>query len=399
VIYKILLAIVFSLTSASCGVVEQEKPDAPVVPPPVPGNEDGGLGGGEKNEFHVSIINPVDQGGSSAFIVTSSFVDPNSNGTVLTKTGCNVAPGAANKDIYCIVHLEEHDLFTHGVEMKFNFPKEMCDYGVRQSSWFYNFEPGIGPNVITYDTENGGSPTNVVILGSGAAGSSVNGDGTATCAFDHSLKPGGSNCCVGKYTITSTDSTPDPLGGAPVISVTTTEGDWGGTFGACVGGHALDDGSPRYGHEFLDVPIGESFPVIGEALDIPYKVLPLSERSNGTSLHGANFFYTPTPNDSTSWPDAFQIPPSGPQISLVSGQPYLELHCTDRSLDINARIRIMVQGWSTATEFAKFRSNTGLLANPDIAGDELGFPNDPSYPFRDYLDWAFSLIGYPELSR
>jgi len=300
------------------------------------------------------------------------------------KTSSWTAPctAAAGEDVSCYVDAMELDLYVRGLELRYNVPKNMCNYYVFSPYYYYNLEPGYGAESFSYDVNAAGAVVNKVIGGANAAHSSWNGI-TPTCNYNYNT-PGvnGPNCCLGSYTLTTRTWDPslnvDPgtgvaAGGYGAPAVATVE--WGGRAVNCLKGPAMDSQSKTAGGWPKDTI--ESVETSGK--NASYNIAAPITKEAASNVHVANYSAAvlAAPNTRLSWKKVFQ---SATNI-YPTVQPYYELTCYDRAEEIKSRIRLYVREWNNVAQF-DLRTTTG---NPDIGGSEATYPNQP---INDYFDWA-----------
>ncbi len=287
-------------------------------------------------------------------------------------TGCTVTEadlGTSAADISCILQAQEGDLYFGGSALHYNVPTDMCSYLYFSPYWYYQYPYGYGDNAFTVTENAAGALT----LSNNNGTVTLDATGSPTCIYDHSAEEG-PNCCLGKYTLTTIPWDADAgAAGSPEQST----GDWGGTIGDCISGSAKDtqDKSDE------GLPLSDIFLVEGVGINEVYTIASPLKKEKLSNLYLANADLTSTIENS------------------MFGSRYYEFACLDRSFEVKARIRVQIQEWNTASEFAK--QTTG---NPN-AGEPTGIEDPPfeDQPLNDRWDWNrfYTALGndttpYPE---
>lgn len=170
---------------------------------------------------------------------------------------CKIDTTASGKDVNCLVHVREHDLYARGLTFEINVPTTMCKYLWEIPYYYYNFEPGTGPRDISaiYDGDNGVMLSCLVDSVAGTVSGNtcyfpngegnIKGDGVVSCIYDHTAAEG-PNCCEGEYAASITTRT--EIASAPGTynySTSKSSGKYGGHHGQCIGGPATQNEWPR----------------------------------------------------------------------------------------------------------------------------------------------------------
>ncbi|MCB9073829.1 MAG: hypothetical protein H6623_09415 [Bdellovibrionaceae bacterium] len=336
---KTLYSLCIIIFAIGCSKKTEDSSTLPSVDPTTPGS---GIGSPDETAgFNVSVVPPS---------TANYFIHKDGD----FSADCAVDPDAtayADRDISCIIEVEELEGRFHGIDMKLNVPTGSCSYATYYPYFYYGLEHGTGPTAVslTYDADN-------VLTGSSVTGPGyVTSDGTPMCDYDHSPADG-PNCCYGTYTLTKTvDVNP------PTVE---TDIDWGGTPGNCVqGAGKTAERTKVYGlpvTTIYDTAIGLSVEhTVGDSLLLP------------DSLLFANYFSGATPT-------AFQA------ASTFPGNPYYEFACYDTAHELKRRIRVMVREWNEESEF-----ELEAAGDPDTTGVEA----DWGTPINDYEDWKDIVDG------
>ncbi len=313
----------------------------------------GGADSIDTSKFTIAVDNP--EYGSRATI--NRIATSDSNGSLTRTTSCVADPSdSSGKDVYCVVNIEELDLYMHGAKLIYNFPSSKCDIGYFQPYWFYSHQAGVGPTTVAAAKSKDGKyiTTEQYTSGGSLAGNAnvyITKDKiSCSSRYDHSVSDTKApNCCQGTYnlyevkekdclttspcTAQSTVLVPGAedtcyLGGtdataagaqawelqanlgtyenrcweanpASVLAGSGTSGtvvsenvDWGGSFGNCAAGPGKSDKWTTVLEEYK-TPTG-FYKTIGSAGYIKgeFEVKPLENYRTFYSFHSANF-YTP----------------------------------------------------------------------------------------------------------
>lgn len=284
-------------------------------------------------------------------------------GTTNFSSECKIANGAAaGNDVLCVAEVEELDLFFNNISVQYHVPASMCTYLMVRPYWFYAYEPGIGPTVVSHEVSSTGAITDVL--------NTTN--GVPTCDYNH-ISEGGANCCFGTYTHTTT--TYDSVGG--VTATTSETGDWGGKFGSCAAGPGTSSSFetnptskiplPKY-HHVLSTGINDSF-----TMDAPNIAIFNNTNKVYSNVWTANFY---NPSEHTGGKPAGLLSPAGDSSVLSKPADAYDFRCLDGAEDLQQRIRLFIRDWNTAS--------IAENGDPDATGAD---PNFPTFPINDRSDW------------
>lgn len=330
-------------------------------PSPSPSTTSGPVGTVSAAGFYVTPILP--SGINYYFHEQSSLTSP----CVVSSTETDLA----KKDIYCILDMQEMDLYFNGLTFNFNAPNSMCSYTQLRSYAFYQFNAGTGNvDIISeVDTAADGSTSQPV-------GSAPVANGVPVCPYDYTAK-GGPNCCEGSWTLTETTASP--------ATVTVTTGAYSGLRSNCLAGAAMDvsgaldkDGFPT-AVDFRTLDTGQNFIYTIEA--------PIA-KGYGSNLYIANYFLPTSFGDSgTTFPPSTS---SDFPIPMYTNHQYYEYGCLDAADDYNARVRLLIRSWDTVANFTAY-------SNPYTSPATL----EPEFlsPYHDKDVWQdYAPTGYPGFS-
>jgi hypothetical protein len=309
-------------------------------------------------------------------------------GTGNFSTECRIEEGtslAADKDILCIAEVEELDLFFSELKIQYHFPPSMCSYAKFLPYHFYAYEPGNGETNLTVTFDVDGS----VIANSAGVDPAT---GEPTCAYDYSADGGtGPNCCVGSYTLTTTQkNTPDP----DTISI--SSGDWGGKASSCLTGPALSESYSD--HISVDgYPLTSVTYVEGKGLNDTFTIPATIKATFGGYLMDNNFYaanFYKVSDHSAQSPGVLPADrplamrnPANLTISYLPSDTY-KFECHNRAEEIQYRIRLMIREWNTHP--------IAQGGDPDVTvGNDPDFPDGP---INDRGDWFDLGNAYPGAS-
>lgn len=273
----------------------------------------------------------------------------------------------ANKDINCIVEVEELEGAFHGISMVMNAPPNMCKYVLYYPYIYFGRDYGSGPTAVTAVFDADGD---FVSAGSSITGPGYfNADGTAICNYDYTPTQG-PDCCIGSYTLTKTTPT----------ATTIESKEWTGKPGNC----AVTPAEEVKRDDLDNFPI----PIYYFSLDGFNKEFATKKRSfidyDDSSLYYANY-YTGTA------PAAFKLTTS--PVNEPTGHPYYQWLCLDDAEEIIARIRVQIREWNDIDEF--LLEGAG---NPDTTGTETDWGTNIN-DFKDWLDIFTSGDGFPGMPK
>jgi hypothetical protein len=375
-------------------------------------------------------------------------------------TPCEISPtttpGTAT-DIFCLLHMQEGDMYVHGLQLQANVPAGMCTYFRRMPPFFYNFEPGYVSATVTINTTNGvpsGCSVTGTPLGTGAGSYSVdftapstictvrqnsvdifNVDFTtsAVTMSKYDFRPEGPNCAIGQINVVKValDTTTSPN----ITTTTRSEIKFAqkrSELSGCLRGPAVDGGNWS-SKDTSDWPVGLVSPVLSTGLNERMDVNGFQKTNNGTrhSAHIANMFdykyalFASSParvqtNDPLYLPNLFHpnrdrgnndlnlLLPAYDRAAARDGyatsQYTYEFECLDAAWETKARIRLFVADWNTKEDFDSYATNQAS-SDPDRIGLETGgsTPNCKYIPgigydcndWEDTDDFLRVLFSYP----
>lgn len=275
---------------------------------------------------------------------------------------CGIPSGASGRaaDFFCLLEIEELDLYFNDLDLKVHVPSNMCSYLKESYYSFYAREPGIGPMRVEHKVLADGRIEDVLHTR----------EGVPQCRYDYS-EEGGPNCCTGSYVHTVRTQNEDG-------SFTSSEVEkiWDGSAAQCLSGPAMA----------LATRDGQGFPMplityvegtgIAKSIKIPsakgsfFGSSPL--RSN---LFAANFY---NPGDHKGGkPLSLRKPENG-----VAPRDTYTWECLNRNEDVIARIRLMIREWNSPIE---------ENGDPDATGTDPVFEDE----INDRWDWLDFGEEYP----
>ncbi len=411
---KIFFCIIFGLTLFSCGSEVSSFDEASLSP--------GSSGGGGNNPTDTTPVpTPPSNYDLSQFFVALDATTTypyyvsqlNAHGTK-----CSIAANSTGNDLSCVVEVPELSLFYGGLNFAINVPAGMCEYISETPYWYYNNEVGYGPAAVHIEkTENstGGVSFRCSVNGSGLSSTcsgyqevnfNLNGDElTPECVY-------GSECCLGDYTLTSTNITID-ASGTPTSTVASKDYEWGNSIKSCIGGAgktnwSIFNNAGRPNPKLTEMRNGDLMPYAVKA--------PMLSVGVATNIPAANYFTVLSPaassphyhtgfgtaSGSTSVMPYYIDPISDRSGNAVAkANPYYEYNCLNDSYEIKNRIRVYVREWD---DYAKYTSYvaTGVVSgtpwdvtpgsqegSADCDGLSPDFCNDLS----DSDNFVYNLIG------
>lgn len=291
-------------------------------------------------------------------------------------------PAGPAADIYCILDIQELDLYFGGLTFFYNLPQTMCNYFELMPYSFYML-PVATPSPLSQTVvsikvnANGTIALQTVTVGGNPSPLLASfSSGQVICPFDYTnVVKNGQNCCVGSYTLDQVNAAgPD----------TFSSGNFSGDPTRCLAGPAVDT-QPKDVNNF---PAKSYVNVAGTGLYNSYAVKSPISRSNGSNIYPANWF-TPTTfaNGSNALPATLF-----PASIASTRNPYYQFGCVDRADDYIARIRILVRSWDKTSNFTA-QSNP---YNPGTPEPQFGTG------FHDRSVWddttTASFPGFPGLN-
>jgi len=367
-----LRVIVFSLFGLGLIVSGCEVSNtAATTPAPGGGGSGGGDGAGDALVFQVTA--------TAKDANYSILVSKDGDGT----TPC--VPDADEKEITCIVDLEELDLFFHGLTITATAPYASCKY-VGSRPQFYSVAPvGHQPTDVFYEIDANGAledPTgNVANVNVGDTDPDIyyriNGTwvkhedlyGVAAvaaedlrCPYDYSKVStfsSGKNCCYIEYNkITDNDGDPE-----------TSREDWGGKLSDCYRGAGIQDWQKTNANGF---PV-ELIEAVDDAagLNSTFTITaPIADDELEEQVSVANYFTGGTP-----------------PRALSDGNPYYWYKCYDANREVQYQVNVLVREWNTAGERPE--------GDDDVGGAEgAPFTDEGNNDFTDWDDITISLSGF-----
>lgn len=345
---------------SSCGVQSSKSPAASApVNTNAPSSGSGSSNGSIVNSagFFAELTNDELEDSTVLHIADAAY--GSDVGTTNFSSECKVPYGTtgAAADIFCILEIEELDLYFNDLVIQVHVPSDMCSYLKVKPYSFYRFEAHDGPGTVHYQNNADGSITDI----------SNSSNGVPVCNYDYSAN-GYGNCCTGNYSLVV-----DTIDSSGNTTTNTTTGEWGGHAGNCVTGPAT---STQTIDTTYKTPINSIYYVDGVGFNRTYTI-PKAINTYQTNIWASNFY---NPSDhAASKPEAMTAP-SAAEIADAN-ERYLpndtySWECLDRAEDLLGRIRIMIREW-----------NTDVLAqggNPDVTGAD---PIDATQPLNDRNDW------------
>ena len=298
---------------------------------------------------------------------------PNGANYFIHKTGdfeaaCTVASNEtvyANKDINCIVEVEELEGAFNGISMVMNAPPAMCKYVNYYPYVYFGLDYGVGPTAATVRFDKNGTFVGGTVTGPGYLS-----DGEVKCNYTYKDQ----DCCYGSYTKTKITNylSVDPE--LPQTSTSTSE-EWAGKPGNC----AVTPAEEVQRDETYNLPMPIFyFSTIG--FNKEFVTRKRSIIDGNSSLFYASY-YTGTA------PAAFKLASSFP------GNPNYQWTCVDDAEETVARIRVQIREWNEVEEFV-----LGASGNPDTTGTETDWGSAVN-DFRDWLDIFSGGNGFPGIPQ
>lgn len=335
------LLLVFSLTackekSTDLGVITPVQPTDPALPTPDVIDDSAG--------FNVKANPPK---GANYYIHRKGDFDKL----------CVVATDETNyadKDIECILEVEELEGKFYGLEMVMNLPSSMCRYYTYAPYYYFGEQHGSADGAIfRVDLDASNTFVSQAVV-SGSNVSITTSPSKFQCAFDHQ-PTNGPNCCYGNYTVRTYVN--------GVLTVTETR-DWGGNPGNCVAGPGADQ--PRAKSSNLPM---STIKFVQDGDSERFTVKKSIDMENAYSIYYANYVVD------------VSVPPAAWQMSApfpYTGNPYYQWTCLDDAGEIKARISLQVREWNEVEEFV-----LKAAGNPNTSGTEP----DWITPINDWPDW------------
>lgn len=316
------------------------------------GVSDGGIGGGlpddnapPPNTFAIRRAKAVrwpmrirDQDALKADRTEPCYVEPSSSATELKY--------ADNKDIRCIIDMDELDLHQLGVQFDVVVPEGMCDFLLRVPYIYENFEIGQGPTKVSWTVNEDGTFSDEV----NAMG------GEPYCRYDYSpfgeLYP---NCCYGDYVRSVTS--------AKTGETSVKQGHWGGgQLGDCYYGGGYLDKMAMF--DTQGFPVAQTI-YLGRSGRVQEEDFAGIEGKYGPNVALANYY---DPADHGGGPPA--------AVGARFANRDYDYYCLDDAEETIAHIAIQVREWNEEVEFDADQ-------DPDTVGTEPGW----EAPIDDWDDW------------
>jgi hypothetical protein len=259
----------------------------------------------------------------------------------------------AERDLTCIVEVNELEGRFHGIPMRVNMPKDMCSYMVYDPYYYFGQDYGNGPTAIEVRFDSSGTYVGGTVTGSNGGATA---SGVPYCDFTYNSD---TNCCRGTYDLTTITNYASVDPEKPQTTTVQSDLEWGGKPGNCVSGI----GSTFERAESTGMPL----PVIYESSNgVNSSFETGSSLLTGSSVWYANYYTGVTA------PAAFKM------LDTYTGNPYYEFSCLDDAKELTARIRVRIREWNEVAEF-----ENGSSGDPDTTGLEPNW----STPVNDFLDW------------
>ena len=325
-------------------------------------------------------------------------------------TDCKVPVDAeSTEDLYCMMDIMEGDLWYHRIVLEYNVPEGMCDYLSRNVAWHFNQKVGEGPaNVyectdykVGEDGEGVPETETWYCLSQCEGDTDTTGEAPDQQIHYYSTCPGGgaedvndfcgfldqsetklSNCCMGKYKLTSVSNEE-----GTITTGTESEAEWGGNLRECIGGLGRiswdtfnDNGEPiALVENALRTGVNETYEIprlIGVFGGSGRNDIPRNERGLGTTFITANHFTDVDKKDfGTRKPEFYRALTdtelgNGLKAVKYEGSPFLTWTCLDKAFEVKHRIHLVIREWNTQEQFARFKESQGGRGDPDVAGVE-----------------------------
>jgi len=319
-----------------------------------------------------------------------------------------------HRNISCVVDVPELALYFGGIKLAVNVPSGMCEYMTEIPYWYYNEEIGYGPTAIgleittqegvegqSYRCSVNGSPLSTTCFGYDEAYfKSDSGVLSEKCVYD-GTDGGLSNCCLGSYSLTTTNISINASGVATTQTSVEPRKQWGGDVKSCIGGA----GRTNWEHYSKSgFPVGKIMETRSGTI-YPYTVMaPIVSTNTGSNIPISNYYTSSTPAASsthyhtgygalsgqTSTLPYFVTPISDRSGSAVaSGSPAYEYKCLDNARELKHSIKLYVREWDTYAAFSSYVSTGVVSGTPwDVTGTE-GIDcegSGDSESCNDYLD-------------
>jgi len=266
----------------------------------------------------------------------------------------------SDRDITCVLEVEELDLYFSDLDLELNAPSQMCSYVGQMPYFFYSHQAGRGPSKVAHQELADGT----IIDGPYTK------NGEPVCAYDHSNSDG-PNCCTGTYSHSITHMESDGTS-----TVTIEDRDWGGDTAACLAGPAMTSAWAEY-RNMHGFPINRLEYVEGVGMLTRFTVEAAIGSTQGTrpvasNTWAANFY---RPSDHSEGKPRAMLKPVGLPEAPTPKDTY-EWACYDRAENTNARIRLLIREWNSGPIVEGGNPESGHNSRLDWLDFRDSFPGD-----------------------
>ncbi|MCB0391353.1 MAG: hypothetical protein KDD58_08680 [Bdellovibrionales bacterium] len=381
------------------GLCDNCSSTSPDGPPPDPDTAE---------ELYVKFLDSAD--GNEVFEYFEYEVLPSFD---VSKT-CRVTKGeTSNKDLSCVVDVNEQDLYFHGMRIEFVIPTGMCDYFTFSNYWHYDQEVGTGPpgiwirkyvndvgepsgnpecfvqnsdgNWYPSDPTADGLPADGGVLGTGDNCASLSANAglelynidpdssTPFCRYDQS--PTGTNCCRGRYNLyietvdnqNGTGDPPNPIGKGTEPRFNIEYGNQ--EYGNCISGTAVVDSN--WPKTVNGIPMRQIWYTREKGLSDRYEIPAPNSINNEADNHLVSNWHayvegTDTRHDHqgninarVSYLPIFidPIEDRSGDFFHIPGQPSYEFRCMNEDLETIHRMRWYIREYNSEAQFQNFIAN------------------------------------------
>ncbi len=417
-VIKIFFLLIFGFYLFSCGAEVSSFDEASTAT--------GGGGSGNTDTDTGGVATPPSDYNTSHFFVTLDTTTTyphyvsqlNAHGTK-----CSIASTLTGNDLSCVVEVPELSLYYGGLKFAVNVPAGMCDYISETPYWYYNKEVGYGPTAVgiekTTNSSGGvsfrcsanGSPLSSTCTGYNEVNfKSESNVMTAECAY---VSSDSTNCCVGDYTLTTTNITID-ASGAATSTTSSNPQVWGDNVKACLGGAGktnwdIFNGAGIPVPKLLEIREGDLYPYTVTAPRFTTTAAP-------SNIPIANFYTVTSPAVSSPHYHTgygamsgsnsvlpYYIDPISDRSgnAILKSNPYYEYSCLNNAYEIKNRIRVYVREWDDNATYLSYVSTGVVSGTPwDVTpgaqegGAECdGLSPEPCNDLSDSDNFVYSLIG------
>ena len=331
---------------------------------------------------------------------------------------CSIAPTSTGNDLSCVVEVPELSLFYGGLNFAVNVPAGMCEYTSETPYWYYNNEVGYGPSAIKIEkttNSTGGVSFRCSVNGSGLSSTCSGYQEVNFTQAGDELTPEcvyGADCCLGDYTLTTTNITID-ASGTPTSTTSDNDLEWGSTIKSCIGGAAktnwsIFNSSGRPNPKLTEMRNGDLMPYVVAA--------PMLSVGVATNIPASNYFTITSP--ATSSPHyhtgfgalsgstsvlPYYIDPISDRSgnAIAKANPYYEYNCLNDAYEIKNRIRVYVREWDDYAAYASYVATGVVSGTPwDVTPGSVeggadcdGLSPDLCNDLSDSDNFVYSLIG------